>query len=74
VSLALRGETITVLLRKGGEKMNGVTLTINDKAKGVAMTQDFTFECHSSERLAEIVESTIHAMPESARLTRIIVA
>jgi hypothetical protein len=51
--------------------MTGVTLTIHDQAKGIAPTQTFTFECHSPERLAEIVQGTFDNMPESARITQI---
>ena len=51
--------------------MTGVTLTIHDQAKGIAPTRDYTFECHSPERLAEILTGTFEAMPDTARLTRV---
>lgn len=51
--------------------MTGVTLTIHDQAMGIAPTRDYTFECHSPERLAEIVQGTFDAMPPTARITRI---
>lgn len=53
--------------------MRGVALTIHDQAKGIAPTQDFVFECHSPERLAEILQGTFDAMPPTARLTRVVI-
>lgn len=49
--------------------MRGVTLTIQDST--VAHAQQFTYECHSPERLAEIVQGTFDAMADTARITRI---
>lgn len=49
--------------------MTGVMLTIQDSEKAYA--QRFTFECHSPERLAEIVEGTYAAMRPTARLIEI---
>ena len=55
--------------------MNAVMQTIRDEASGnVALAQDFTFECHTPERLAEILSGTFAAMPPTARLTRVYVA
>ncbi len=39
-----------------GNIMNGVTLTLRDDLTGVI--RDYTFECHTPERLAHIVTTT----------------
>ena len=49
--------------------MTGVMLTIENAERGYP--QRFTFECHSPERLAEIVEGTYAAMSPTERLTEI---
>lgn len=51
--------------------MTGVTITVHDQGRGIAPTQQFTYECHSPERLAEIVQGTFDAMADTARITRI---
>jgi hypothetical protein len=51
--------------------MTGVTLTIHDQAQGIAPTRDYTYECHSPTRLAEIVQGTVAVMPDTARITAI---
>lgn len=58
-----------MLLRKGVSEVTGVTLTIEHLDGKYPET--YTFECHSPEKLAEIVQGTYAVMPHNARLTRI---
>ena len=63
------GPRLTARTRKGVSEMTGVMLTIENAERGYP--QRFTFECHSPERLAEIVEGTYAAMSPTERLTEI---
>jgi hypothetical protein len=55
-----------------GNIMNGVTLTLTDELTG--RNVDYTFECHSPERLAEIITATTAGLTNHNSLTAINVA
>lgn len=51
--------------------MTGVTVTVHDQAQGIAPTRDYTYECHSPERLAEILQGTFDAMTTDQRMVSV---
>ncbi len=52
--------------------MNAVTLTLRDELTG--KYQEYTFECHTPERLADIVTATTTGLTSQHSLTAINVA
>ncbi len=58
--------------RSKGNIMNAVTLTLRDELTG--KYQEYTFECHTPERLAHIVTATTTGLTSQHSLTAITVA
>lgn len=51
--------------------MQGVAVVVSDSAGDA---QHYAYECHTPQRLAEIVEATVRALPQGWRLDAVTVA